>query len=136
MHFRKRAGQSIGGTDRGHILLQFKNEKFLSHCRYDANIANWLQFIPPERVYFGFFERIAIEPAKYLADILSFLGIAQPPAAQDPAGRINPGIGEKIDPAIERVLASMLIEEAVRLDARFSNSYTANWLTHARAALG
>jgi len=138
MHFRKQGRQTIikeaiGSAEREQLLGRIRNPTFLSHCRYDENISNWLRYLPADQIYFGFFERIEAEPSEYLADILRFLGIAQKPAAAAPTERVNPGRGETRDPIIERELGIRLLDEAVRVDARFGNAYTAQWLAHARA---
>ncbi len=141
MHFRKQGRKTIitetlGDAERERLLFRLANPTFQSHYKYDANISNWLTYLPEGQVYFGFFERIQAEPAEYLADILRFLGVERAPTASTPSQRINPGRGEVIDPVIERELGVRLMGEAARADIRFGNAYTAQWLAHAKAAVG
>lgn len=141
MHFRKQGRKTIitealGDAEREQLLKRIANSTFQSHCRYDANISNWLTYLPENQIYFGFFERIEAAPAEYIADILRFLGVERAPTASAPKERINAGRGEVIDPVIERELGVRLMGEAARADARFGNAFTAQWLAHAKAAVG
>lgn len=136
MHFRKRNDQTINEVERDHILKRIGHPKFQSHCRYDESIANWLSCLPPDQMYFGFFERIEAEPVAYLADVLAFLGVRERPAAAAPSKRINAGKGEVIDPIVERRLGALLRDEAARTHDRFGNVHTAKWLAHAQALTG
>lgn len=133
MHFRERGEQTIDAIDRDNIIKRIRYPKFFAHCKYDDNIENWLSAVPPAQMYFGFFERIAAEPREYLSDILSFLGVAEMPAASAPAERINAGKGEVVDASIESELAALLHDEAARAHDRFGNVHTAKWLAHAQA---
>lgn len=141
MHFRKQGRKTIiteqlGEAERARLVNRIGNSTFQSHCRYDANISNWLTYLPESQIYFGFFERIEADPAGYLADILRFLGAERAPIASAPRERINAGRGEVIDPVIERELGVRLMGEAACAEIRFGNLYTAQWLAHAKAAVG
>lgn len=133
MHFRKRNDRTIDEVEREQILKRIKFSKFQSHCKYDESIVNWLSYVPQDQVYFGFFERIEAEPMEYLADILAFIGLPEKPAASAPGKRINAGKGEVIDSIIERELGTLLLDETIRANDRFGNTYTAKWLAHAQA---
>jgi hypothetical protein len=138
MHFRKQGRQTIiketiGEPERAQLLNRIDSPAFLSHCKYDENISNWLRYLPQDQVYFGFFERIETDPLQCLADILVFLGITQKPAALAPEERVNAGKGEAVDAVVQRELGFRLYEEAMRADARFGNAYTAQWVAHAQA---
>lgn len=109
----------------------------LEHSRYAANLSRWETFYGPSQILVGFHEQVRDDPRQLLDRICDFLGVAR---FEDPvAGRVTRRINAREYPDMPdrfaRLLASHLIEDIERVDARFNNQYTADWLASARARL-
>ena len=134
MHFRKRPGSSVVDDSAKDIIVRLKTSKSFGHCQYERNIDAWLEHLPSDRIYFGFFDRIREDPSGYLAEILRFLEISDEVESHSAHIMVNASLGEKISPEIERDIARLLKNEAASLHRRFANPYTERWLAHAEAA--
>ena len=135
MHFRKGADDQVDKHADSEVVQRLKSPKSFPHCTYAANVGHWLEHLPREQMYFGFFERIEQAPRQYLAEILSFLGVASDVASNEADVRVNSGRGERINADVETELARLLADEARWLHATFANVYTERWLDHVNAAL-
>jgi hypothetical protein len=134
MHFRKSGNGLVTREESHEILAQLRKPKSFGHCTYQRNIEAWSLHFPSDRMYFGFFDRIRNEPEAYLREILGFLGIAGSFRPRDASEPVNKGKGERIEPALEREIAGLLLPEAEFLNRKFANPHTARWLDHAMRA--
>jgi len=131
---RNARGSDVHQVKADEIIAFLTRRKSFAHCEYAENIERWHRHIPAQRLYFGFFERIAEEPGTYLNEVLQFLGYTQAPNLVGSMEPVNAGRGERMDPAIEHRIARALVPQAMAMHRMFSNSYTARWLEHACAA--
>lgn len=134
MHFRKSGSGLVTGEASHNVIAQLRKPKSFGHCTYQRNIEAWSRFFPSDQLYFGFFDRIRSEPRAYLDEVLDFLGIEGNFSSRDVSEPVNKGKGERIEPALEREIAALLLPEAEFLNEKFGNMHTARWLDHARRA--
>jgi hypothetical protein len=134
MHFRKKPGSTIADDRPQDIIERMMSSKSFAHCQYEANIARWMEHLPADQLYFGFFERIEEDPTGYLEDILRFLDVPAAVCSKTAGERVNSSLGELIPPGVEGEIARLLRGEAASLHRRFANQYTERWLAHAELA--
>lgn len=80
-----------------------------NHLRtgYTATIERWSRYLPPEQFRVLFHDELQRDPAAFLAEACSFIGVATDRDADALSQRINPGSGDAGRPDLEELKADL-----------------------------
>lgn len=105
--------------------------------RYAETLERWERFFPADRIFVGFYDELAADPAALLARIQRFLGLAEHrPAPERLARRYNRRPRTiALPPDLEAEIARRLLPDLGRLAERFGSPVD-RWLERAERAAG
>jgi len=111
-------------------LEEFVRQK-LEHCRFSDTLERWQRHFSHDRVHVLFFDRIAEEPSKALAELCGFLGVDASRLgtgrSPDPGKVVNSGRAAEMPQWLARLAAEGWYRDIQKLAARH-DGYPARWL--------
>jgi len=129
-HGRRFGGEGLHSSGAESIQDFLFAEKNLSHSRYHANLDRWREYFGPEKIFVGFQEEIARDPADLLGRIFAFLEVDA--SHQSPASlrssKINHARYPTVPGDIGRRLAQELRADTKQLYSEFRSPFIAAWL--------
>lgn len=117
----------------GELRERVERSGVLAMGRYSEVLARWERHFPSERIFVGFFDEIAEDPAGLLRRVFRFLGVddAERHLSASLRESVNPGAPEPIPDALRQVLSQLYRDELNALHERLGSPYTEAWLVAA-----
>ncbi len=138
MYHRSNFGRNgLNADDERSIVDFLQHSKHLANSKYLNNLAVWEKHFPSSQIFIGFQDQISNEPKKLLQDICHFLDVDDSKFKNFDFlnRRVNSHEYPDIPEQFEKMLAGMFIEDIKKINNRFSNSYTEEWLKSAQDIL-
>jgi hypothetical protein len=129
-HGRRFGGEGLRNSEAESVEEFLFNEEHLAHSCYHANLSRWRQQFDLSKIFLGFQEEIARDPADLLKRIFAFLDVDtshQPPPPLQ-RSRINNARYPALPRDIGRRLAAELRKDTIQLQAELESPFVAAWL--------
>ena len=114
-------GDLSGALTVEYALERSRRPGFMARSAYTATIRRLEAVFPPAQIHYCFFDDLRDEPAGFVADLLSFLGVdSANPARLLPEGAVNSAAGSSAIPAeFQRKIAAQYLPMVEELCRRF-----------------
>ncbi|WAT18951.1 sulfotransferase [Aurantiacibacter sp. MUD11] len=135
MYFSRYGHSGLANASIEQIERFLAWDKAQANNRYDTVISRWSRHFPDTQLHVAFYDQLEEDPADFFSGICRFLGI-EPRCGEGLSEKIHAGEKVPMPPQIRRQLSAEYLPEVTRLDRRFANRYTADWVGALRSKIG
>lgn len=135
MHFSKHGRRSLNEVDPKQLENYFMQRGPRKRSDYLSTLNTWEAYFEPQQIFIGFFDQLEQAPGSLLRNVCGFLSIDDsashiPETAPE---KLNPRSYPQIPPELSEYLTQQYSAQIQQLNQRFSNEYTATWLSSIKA---
>ena len=119
-------------------LMRFlESEAVHRRSDYVSTLERWGRFYDESKIFVGFYDHLAENPADFFRSVLRFLGLDDSDRVlpKRVARKVNPRDYQEIPDDIARVLAKRHASQIEAMHLRFASRYTEQWLAAAQRSL-